>query len=67
MPRLFFQTLEMQRQAGMDVFTDGEYRRTEFRSVFADAVGGLLEILPEQQRRKLELVVRCAEEIWGGV
>ena len=21
----------------------------------------------EQQRRKLELVVRCAEEIWGGV
>lgn len=41
--------LEMQRQVGMDVFTDGEYRRTEFRSVFADAVGGMVEILPEDQ------------------
>ncbi len=38
------QALEMQRQVGMDVFTDGEYRRTEFRSVFADAVSGMVEI-----------------------
>ena len=43
------QVLEMQRQVGMDVFTDGEYRRTEFRSVFADAVGGLVEIAPAEQ------------------
>ena len=41
--------LEMQRQAGMDVFTDGEYRRTEFRSVFADAVSGLVELPPPEQ------------------
>ena len=59
------QVLEMQRQVGMDVFTDGEYRRTEFRSVFADAVGGLVEILPEQQRRKLELVVETARRAGG--
>lgn len=39
----------MQRQAGMDVFTDGEYRRTEFRSVFADAVEGMVEIAPAEQ------------------
>lgn len=25
------------------------------------------DITPDDQRRKLELVVRCAEEIWGGV
>ena len=43
------QVLEMQRQVGMDVFTDGEYRRTEFRSVFADAVGGMVEIAPAEQ------------------
>ena len=33
--------LGLQRQTGMDVVTDGEYRRTEFRSVFGDAVEGL--------------------------
>ena len=43
------QALEMPRQVGMDVFTDGEYRHTEFRSVFADAVGGLAEIAPAEQ------------------
>ena len=41
--------LEMQRQVGMDVFTDGEYRRTEFRSVFADAVEGMVEVPPAEQ------------------
>ncbi len=40
------EALELQRQVGMDVFTDGEYRRTEFRSVFADAVGGMVEVPP---------------------
>ena len=38
------QALKIQRQVGMDVFTDGEYRRTEFRSVFADAIAGLVEL-----------------------
>jgi len=35
--------LEMQRQVGIDVVTDGEYRRAEFRSVFGDAVEGLVQ------------------------
>jgi len=43
------EALELQRQVGMDVFTDGEYRRTEFRSVFADAVGGMVEVPPAEE------------------
>jgi len=43
------EALELQRQVGLDVFTDGEYRRTEFRSVFADAVGGMVEAPPAEQ------------------
>jgi methionine synthase II (cobalamin-independent) len=35
------QALELQRQVGLDVYTDGEYRRAEFRSVFDQAVEGL--------------------------
>jgi 5-methyltetrahydropteroyltriglutamate--homocysteine methyltransferase len=35
--------LELQRQVGLDVVTDGEYRRAEFRSVFEQAVAGLRE------------------------
>jgi methionine synthase II (cobalamin-independent) len=35
--------LELQRQVGLDVVTDGEYRRAEFRSVFDQAVEGLRE------------------------
>jgi 5-methyltetrahydropteroyltriglutamate--homocysteine methyltransferase len=30
--------IEMQRAAGIDLFTDGEYRRSTFRSGFAEAV-----------------------------
>jgi 5-methyltetrahydropteroyltriglutamate--homocysteine methyltransferase len=33
--------LELQRQVGLDVFTDGEFRRGDFRTDFADAVEGL--------------------------
>jgi methionine synthase II (cobalamin-independent) len=32
--------LEMQRQTGINVFTDGEYRRSSFRGGFAEAVEG---------------------------
>lgn len=32
--------LELQRQIGLDVLTNGEYRHTEFRSVFDQAVEG---------------------------
>ncbi|HSF34383.1 MAG TPA: methionine synthase [Candidatus Tectomicrobia bacterium] len=37
------QALALQRQVGLDVVTDGEYRRTEFRSIFDQAVEGLRE------------------------
>ena len=42
--------LELQRQIGLDVLTDGEYRRAEFRSVFDQAVEGLREA-PQQRVR----------------
>ena len=38
------EVLDLQRQAGLDVFTDGEYRRREFRSQFADAVEGMVPV-----------------------
>ena len=34
--------LEMQRQTGINVFTDGEYRRGTFRSGFAESVDGMV-------------------------
>lgn len=37
-------TLKMQRAAGIDVFTDGEYRRRDFRTNFAEALEGFVEI-----------------------
>ena len=38
--KAILKVLEMQRQTGIDVVSDGEYRRTTFRSHFADAVEG---------------------------
>ena len=35
--------LEMQRESGIEVFTDGEYRRSTFRSGFAEAVEGTVQ------------------------
>ena len=35
--------LELQRQAGLDVFTDGEYRRTIWYAPLSDAVEGLIQ------------------------
>jgi len=41
------QALEVQRQAGVDVFTDGEYRRGSWQSDMAEAVDGFVrEHLP---------------------
>ena len=37
--------IDLQRDAGIDVFTDGEYRRRDFRTSFADSVDGFVEIL----------------------
>jgi len=36
--------LETQRQIGIDVFTDGEFRRSDFRSDLAEAVEGMANI-----------------------
>jgi len=36
--------LEMQRQTGINVFTDGEYRRGTFRSSFAESVDGMVAV-----------------------
>ena len=41
--KAILEVLEMQRQVGIDVFTDGEYRRISFRSDFADAVEGVVQ------------------------
>src|SRR3972149_866708 len=35
--------LALQRQAGLDVFTDGEYRRTIWYAPLSDAVEGLIQ------------------------
>jgi 5-methyltetrahydropteroyltriglutamate--homocysteine methyltransferase len=34
--------LEMQRQAGIDVYSDGEFRRSWFSSAFADSIEGII-------------------------
>jgi 5-methyltetrahydropteroyltriglutamate--homocysteine methyltransferase len=36
--------LELQREVGLDVFTDGEYRRASFMHVVADAVEGFIPV-----------------------
>jgi len=36
--------LDLQKQAGMHVFTDGEYRRSDFQSDFAEAVEGFTTV-----------------------
>jgi hypothetical protein len=48
--------LELQREAGMPVFTDGEVRRASW-------LADLLTM--DDQRRKLELVVDTARRVWG--
>ena len=35
----------MQRQAGIDVFTDGEYRRSWWSGAIAESVEGIIEFL----------------------
>jgi len=49
--KAILEALELQRQVGLDVFTDGEYRRVDFRSDFAEAVEGLIEMKGKLQWR----------------
>ena len=41
--RAILQALEMQRQVGMDVFSDGEYRRSWFSGGLAESVEGVMD------------------------
>jgi 5-methyltetrahydropteroyltriglutamate--homocysteine methyltransferase len=41
--RAILEALEMQRQAGIDVFTDGEFRRRSYMMGFFDAIEGFVE------------------------
>ena len=43
--------LELQRQAGMDVFTDGEYRRSGWSAAAAGAIDGLVPVEGSPIRR----------------
>jgi 5-methyltetrahydropteroyltriglutamate--homocysteine methyltransferase len=39
--------LELQREVGVDVYTDGEYRRTWFAGAWGDSVRGLVDAPPQ--------------------
>jgi 5-methyltetrahydropteroyltriglutamate--homocysteine methyltransferase len=41
--------LDLQKQAGIEVFTDGEYRRSDFQSDFAEAVEGFTTVSVPRQ------------------
>ena len=41
--KAILQALDLQRQVGIDVFTDGEYRRSWFAAAFADSVEGIVD------------------------
>ena len=41
--KAILEVLEMQRQAGIDVFTDGEYRRSWWSGAIAESVEGVID------------------------
>jgi 5-methyltetrahydropteroyltriglutamate--homocysteine methyltransferase len=41
--RAILQALELQRQVGLDVYTDGEYRRRWFAGAFEESLEGIME------------------------
>src|SRR5215207_2420279 len=44
--KAILETLEMQRQAGIDVLSDGEYRRSNWAGDFVDAMEGYVHADP---------------------
>src|SRR3954453_16671654 len=44
--RAILMALELQRQVGLDVLSDGEYRRSSWAGDFADAVDGYVSVEP---------------------
>ena len=41
--RAIIDALEMQRQVGVDIFSDGEFRRSWFSAAFADSIEGIVD------------------------
>lgn len=41
--RAIIDALEMQRQVGIDIFSDGEFRRSWFSAAFADSIEGIVD------------------------
>ena len=48
--RAILDTLEMQRQTGIQVYTDGEFRRRNYMTGFWEAIDGFQEVPPEEYR-----------------
>ncbi|MFI5266200.1 MAG: cobalamin-independent methionine synthase II family protein [Chloroflexota bacterium] len=48
--RAILDALEMQRQTGIDVFTDGEFRRRNYMTGFWEAIDGFQEVPPDEYR-----------------
>src|SRR5689334_25394164 len=44
--RAILLVLDLQRQVGLDVLSDGEYRRSSWAGDFADAVDGYVSVAP---------------------
>src|SRR6266508_6369460 len=44
--RAILQALELQKQAGIEVFSDGEYRRATWAGEFAESMDGYVEASP---------------------
>ena len=47
--RAILTALDLQKQSGMQVFTDGEYRRSDFQSDFSEAVEGFTTVSVPRQ------------------
>jgi 5-methyltetrahydropteroyltriglutamate--homocysteine methyltransferase len=69
--RAILDALEMQRQVGLDILSDGEYRRSWFSAAFADSIEGIMRdpdavFTPSWQGEFGEQADATAEEIGFG-
>ncbi|HEX6512726.1 MAG TPA: cobalamin-independent methionine synthase II family protein [Chloroflexota bacterium] len=48
--RAILEALDLQRQVGIDVFTDGEFRRRSYMTGFWDAIEGFVAVPPDEYR-----------------
>jgi 5-methyltetrahydropteroyltriglutamate--homocysteine methyltransferase len=68
------ENIALQREAGIEVFTDGEVRRTNWMTGILESTGGMSGfastsagnvLTVDEEKRKLELVVDTAQKVWG--